>query len=74
MFTLGNGKEIFIDDGTGLQVREVSDLLDLLRAQEQLLDRAMSRQEMSVYETHAQQISELLDQMINFQHGPKWPS
>lgn len=71
MFSLRSGKETFVDDGTGLQVREASDLLGLLRAQEQLLERAMSQKDMNLYETHAQRISELIEQMTNVRHGPK---
>jgi hypothetical protein len=71
MFNLGSDKEA-VDDGTALQVREASDLLRLLHAQEQLLERAMSGRDMSIYEIRAQQISELLEQMINGQDERKW--
>ena len=73
MFSLGSSKETFADEGTGLQDREASDLLGLLRAQERMLERAMSQKDMSVYETHAQQIAELLEHLTNVPHGPNWP-
>jgi hypothetical protein len=65
MFSLGNGKETFFDDGTTLQVSEPSNLLRLLRAQEQLLEKAMSKKDMILYEVRAEQISELLQQLRN---------
>jgi hypothetical protein len=65
MFSLGNGKETFLDDGTALQVSEPADLLRLLRAQQQLLEKTMSKEDMALYEMRAQQISELLQQLSN---------
>jgi hypothetical protein len=65
MFSLGNGKQTFLDDGTTLPVSEPSDLLRLLRAQQQLLEKAMNKEDMTLYETRAQQISELLQQLSN---------
>jgi hypothetical protein len=65
MFSLGKGKETFFDDGTTLQVSEPSNLLRLLHAQQQLLENAMSKNDMTLYEMRAQQISELLQQLSN---------
>jgi hypothetical protein len=64
MFSLGNGKQtIIVDGGTTLQVGEPSQLLQLLRVQQQLLERAMSEKDMALYEMQAEQISELLLQL-----------
>jgi hypothetical protein len=65
MFSLGDSKETFVDDGTTLQVSEPPDLLRLLRAQQQLLEKAMSKEDMTLYEMQAKQISELLQQLSN---------
>jgi hypothetical protein len=65
MFSLGNSKETFLGDATTLQVSEPSDLLRLLRAQLQLLEKTMSQKDLALYEARAQQISELLQQLIN---------
>jgi hypothetical protein len=65
MFSLGSGKGTFVDNGTRVQISEVFDLLRLLRAQEQSLDRTMSEEDMRLYETRALQISELLQQVTN---------
>lgn len=63
MFSLGNDKQTFIDDGTTLQPSEPFHLLQLLRAQEQLLEKAMSERDMTLYEMQAEQISKLLLQL-----------
>jgi hypothetical protein len=65
MFSLGNRKETFLGDATTLQVGEPSDLLRLLRAQQQLLEKAMSYKDLDLYEARAQQIYELLQQLSN---------
>ena len=65
MFSLGDSKETFVDGGTTLQVSEPPDLLRLLRAQQQLLEKAMSKEDMTLYEMRAKQISELLQQLSN---------
>jgi hypothetical protein len=65
MFSLGNSKETFVDEGTALQVSEPADLLRLLHAQQQLLEKAMSKEDMTLYEMQAKQISELLQQLSN---------
>jgi len=65
MFSLGDSKETFVDDGATLQVSEPPDLLRLLRAQQQLLEKAMSKEDMTLYEMQAKQISELLQQLSN---------
>jgi hypothetical protein len=65
MFSLDSGKETSTDDGTAHQVSDVSDLLRLLRAQEQLLDGAMTEKDLNSYEIRAQQISELLKRHNN---------
>jgi hypothetical protein len=65
MFSLDSGKETSTDDGTTHEVSDVSDLLRLLRAQEQLLDRAMTEKDLNSYEIRAQQISELLKRHDN---------
>jgi hypothetical protein len=39
--------------------------LRLLRAQQQLLEKAMSKEDMTLYEMQAKQISELLQQLSN---------
>ena len=65
MFSLGDSKETFVDDGATLQVSEPPDLLRLLRAQQQLLEKAMSKEDMTLYEMRAKQISELLQQLSN---------
>jgi len=73
MFSLGNGKQTSFDDGTTLQVSEPTDLLGLLRAQQQLLEKAMTQKDMTLYEMRAQQISELLQQMSSsLENLPKW--
>jgi hypothetical protein len=63
MFSLGSDKETFADDGSALLLSETFDLLRLVRAQEQLLDGAMSKEDMNLYESRAQRICELLQQL-----------
>jgi len=63
MFSLHNGKEKFVDNGTTVHASEISELLRLLRDQEQLVDGTMSEEDMRLYETRALQICELLEQV-----------
>jgi hypothetical protein len=64
MSSLGNGKQaIIVEHGTALQVGEPFLLLQLLRAQQQLLEKTMSGKDMALYEAQAEQISELLLQL-----------
>jgi hypothetical protein len=65
MFSLDSGQEASTEDETIHQVSDVSDLLRLLRAQEQLLDGAMTEKDLNSYEIRAQQISELLKRHNN---------
>ncbi len=65
MFSLGNSKQTLLDDGPTFQISEESDLWLLLRAQQQLLEKAMNKQDMILYERQAQQIFELLQQLLN---------
>jgi hypothetical protein len=65
MFSLGGGKETLVEERSTLELDEASGLLSLVRAQEQLLERAMNKDDMSLYEVRAQQISELLQQLTN---------
>jgi hypothetical protein len=63
MFSVGDGKQTFLVETATLHVSEPADLMDLLHAQQQLLEKVMNREDMRLYELRAQQISELLQQL-----------